>query len=68
MNLFRSEDHARNWDQFDPEMERTLLPLERWFEIFSGPFFRERGRHDYISWMRSKEGAAAFALLRSQLP
>ncbi len=68
MNLFRSEEHARNWDQFDPEMERTLLPLSRWAEIFSNPFFRERRRPDYISWLHSKTGALALNELLKDLP
>ena len=68
MNLFRSEEHARNWDRFDPAMAQTLLPVARWAEIFSNPFFRERGRSDYISWTRSDDGAAAFGKLRAAMP
>ena len=69
MNLFRSEEHARNWSGFDPAMEaRMLKPVADWADIFSNPFFRERGRGDYISWTRSEEGAAAFRELRGRLP
>lgn len=68
MNLFRSEEHARRWDGFDEAMEASLLPVARWADIFANPFFRERGRPDYISWCRSDEGRAAFGALRSQLP
>ncbi len=68
MNLFRSEEHARDWDGYDEAMAASLKPLAEWAEIFSNPFFRERGRADYISWTRSDEGAAAFGELRSQLP
>ncbi len=68
MNLFRSEEHARNWDGYDKSMSSSLMPLAEWADIFANPFFRERGRADYISWMRSDEGATAFAMLRSQLP
>jgi len=68
MNLFRSEEHAKRWDGFDPAMSSSLMPVAEWADIFSNPFFRERGRADYISWMRSDEGAAAFGDLRSRLP
>jgi hypothetical protein len=68
MNLFRSEEHARNWDGFTASMASSLMPVAEWADIFSNPFFRERGRPDYISWMRSEAGAAAFKALRARLP
>ena len=68
MNLFRSEEHARSWTGFDPAMESSLMPVAQWAELFSNPFFRERGRADYIGWMRSDEGVAAFGALRAGLP
>ncbi len=68
MNLFRSEEHARSWDGFDVSMERTLLPVSGWAQIFSNPFFRQRGRSDYISWARSDDGQAAFVSLRASMP
>ena len=68
MNLFRSEEHARNWNGFDSAMEASLMPVLEWADIFSNPFFRERGRSDYISWTRSDAGAAAFRELRGRLP
>ena len=68
MNLFRSEEHARRWDGFEAAMQASLMPVAEWADIFGNPFFRERGRADYISWTRSDAGAAAFAELRSRLP
>ncbi|MCP4222173.1 MAG: hypothetical protein GY773_02380 [Actinomycetia bacterium] len=68
MNLFRSEEHAHNWNGFDESMASSLKPVARWAEIFSNPFFRNRGRTDYISWTRSAEGAEAFKQLRADLP
>ena len=68
MNLFRSEEHARRWDGFDPSMAQAVKPVAEWADIFANPFFRERSRPDYLSWTRSEEGAAAFAALRSRLP
>ncbi|HZQ37780.1 MAG TPA: hypothetical protein VFD32_17750 [Dehalococcoidia bacterium] len=52
MNLFRSEEHARNWSEFDPAFIEQLRPLEFWAERFSAPLFRNRGRPDYISWLQ----------------
>ncbi len=68
MNLFRSEEHARNWVGYDDSMSAALKPVAEWADIFSNPFFRQRGRSDYISWTRSEEGGAAFKELRSRLP
>ncbi len=68
MNLFRSEEHAKRWDGYDEAMAGALKPVAEWADIFSNPFFRQRGRSDYITWTRSGDGAAAFKLLRSQLP
>lgn len=68
MNLFRSEDDARAWVGYDDLMRAALMPLADWADLFSNPFFRERGRSDYISWARSGQGAAAFGDLRARLP
>ncbi len=68
MNLFRSEEHARNWDGFDEAMISSLKPVAEWADIFSNPFFRERGREDYITWTRSDDGRAAWHDLRERLP
>jgi hypothetical protein len=59
MNLFRSEEHARNWAKFNLEFEKTLKPLSFWLEVFSGEMFRARTRPDFISWLRSEEGKKA---------
>ena len=67
MNLFRSEEHARDWEEFDPRMAHLLRPVEWWAETFSSPMFTERGRSDYISWVTGPEGAASFSGLRARL-
>ncbi len=68
MNLFRSEEHARNLPSFDAAMaDRMLQPVSWWAETFANPFFRERGRSDYVSWVLSDEGQAAFGQLRARL-
>ena len=50
MNLFRSEEHARNWAGFDPERVDTLQPLSYWAERFSAEMFHARLRSDFITW------------------
>lgn len=58
MNLFRSEEHARNWAQFDPGFVENLRPLAVWAEHFSAERHRERIRRDYISWLRGQRTAS----------
>ncbi|MDF1595206.1 MAG: hypothetical protein P1T08_03785 [Acidimicrobiia bacterium] len=64
MNLFRSEDHARNWDRYDDTMAASLRPVAEWADIFSNVYFRSRGRPDFVSWAKSEAGIEAFAELR----
>ena len=58
MNLFRSEEHARNWPEFKPYILESLKPLSFWLE--RKEMMRNRGRHDFISWY------AAWRLARAQ--
>jgi hypothetical protein len=30
MNLFRSEEHVRNWSLYDPISEESIMPLADW--------------------------------------
>jgi len=55
MNLFRSEEHIRNWDRFDPETEEGIIPLNDLVKLFSGNYFRRRLDSDWVS--RSREYA-----------
>jgi len=50
MNLFRSEEHARNWRGFQPHNLENLQPLAYWLERFSNEMMRNRAREDFISW------------------
>jgi hypothetical protein len=54
MNLFRSEEHARNWTQFDVAFLQNLQPLSVWAERFSAERHRARIRPDYISWLKAQ--------------
>ena len=55
MNLFRSEEHIRNWAQFDPAAEEGIVPLENVVKLFSGNNYRRRMDGDWVS--RSREYA-----------
>ncbi len=68
MNLFRSEEHARNWKGFDAGMDKTLRPAAFWADVFSERMFRERGRADYMTWLRSGEGRESIARLMAKMP
>ena len=53
MNFFRSEEHMRNWAQFDPNSEiHAIKPLADWMDGFSEEKFRVRGNRNYVSWRR----------------
>ncbi len=49
MNLFRSEEHARNWSGYDAEFADTLRPLAYWVDRFSADRHKARGATNYIS-------------------
>ena len=68
MNLFRSEEHARRWKMFKPEMEKTLRPVSFWADLFSEQLFRQRSRPDYMTWLRSDEGRESIASLLARMP
>jgi hypothetical protein len=42
MNLFRSEEHAKNWLQYDPVSAESIMPLSNCALAFSGPLYRNR--------------------------
>ena len=56
MNLFRSEEHARNWSGFKKESEGGLLSLGQYMEIFRAPYFQERVSDRYISSLPDLRG------------
>jgi hypothetical protein len=48
MNLFRSEEHARRWVDFDPASADGIKPVRELARAFSSPLFSERLKDDYI--------------------
>ena len=51
MNLFRSEEHLRNWASFAEGSDEGITPLPDLLKLFSGPYFRRRLDQDYVSRM-----------------
>ena len=49
MNLFRSEEHVRNWSQFKPGTEAGSLTLADAMAIMSTPRHRDRLSGHYVS-------------------
>jgi hypothetical protein len=52
MNLFRSEEHIRNWARFDPATAEGIIPLADVVKVFSGEFFQKRLSLEYVSHRR----------------
>jgi hypothetical protein len=48
MNLFRSEEHVRNWSQYDRESAEGTMPLRDYATLFGIRLFRERLEPDYV--------------------
>ena len=49
MNLFRSEEHARRWGQFNPASEQGFLSLQDLAGLFGTPTRRHMLDTDYLS-------------------
>ena len=58
MHLFRSEEHVRNWAEFEEGTEGGILSLPDIMAIFSTPKHTEKMSKDYVS--RASEFAAPF--------
>jgi hypothetical protein len=65
MNLFRSEEHVRNWAEFDPATEEGIIPLSDLVKLFSGSYFRKRMDSDWLS--RSREYARDMVATMTQI-
>ncbi len=65
MNLFRSEEHIRNWAQFTAGTEEGIIPLDDLVKLFSGRYFRKRLDPDWVS--HSKEYAKDMRVTLNEL-
>ena len=52
MNLFRSEEHIRNWSGFKADTEGGINKLSDVVGLFSLNFFTRRLDSDYVSQMQ----------------
>ncbi len=48
MHLFRSEEHVRRWERFDPDTADGIMPVANWFGVFDLPVFANRLDDDYL--------------------
>ena len=62
MNLFRSEEHARNWSEFDAVSAESIMPVADYASAFSGPLFRNRLDPDYLSFLHEYAAELFIAL------
>ncbi len=62
MNLFRSEEHVKNWAQYDSVSAESIMPLSNWAQTFSGPLFRNRLKPDYLAHIQEYAGEMILAL------
>ncbi|MBM9603659.1 hypothetical protein [Desulfopila inferna] len=58
MNLFRSEEHVKNWASYDPVSAESVIPVDVYAQAFSGPLFKNRLTPDYLS--RTQDYAGEF--------
>ena len=49
MNLFRSEEHVRNWSGFKEGTDDAILPLKDLMAIFETPHHRAKYSGDYVT-------------------
>ena len=57
MNLFRSEEHVRRWDQFNPSSEDGIISLADLVVLFGTESRRHLLDKDYVSRWLPKRGA-----------
>lgn len=63
MNLFRSEEHIRNWTRFDPATAEGIIQLPDLVKLFSGDFFQKRLSLEYVSRNRDYLGSFVAAIM-----
>ena len=56
MLFFRSEEHLKNWAQYDPSTDGGISQLEGIMSMFSSNLFKRRIDPDYFSNMKTYIG------------
>ncbi len=49
MGLFRSEEHAKNWVDYDPTSSDATMPLTHWAQALTTPSCRTRLETDTLT-------------------
>jgi len=62
MTFFRSEEHLRNWAQFELGKMEGVISLPDLVRLFSGSYFKRRMDTDYVSHMLEYMGEMAQAI------
>jgi hypothetical protein len=57
MNLFRSEEHVRNWSGFKAGTEDGIVELPDMVKLFSVDTFTRRMDSDYVSHIKGYRAA-----------
>ena len=65
MNLFRSEEHIRNWTGFVSGTDEGIIALPDLVKLFSGNYFRRRLDPDWVS--RSRQYGAEMVATMSEI-
>ena len=63
MNLFRSEEHARRWSQFNPASEEGFIALPDLVAFFGTETRQHMLDADYLSAWYPRRGAERMAVL-----
>ena len=51
MNLFRSEEHVKEWSAYDPISVESIMPVTDWAYVLGAKVFRKRLELDYFDRM-----------------
>jgi hypothetical protein len=62
MNLFRTEEHVKNWALYNPVSAESIMPFSNWATAFSGPLFKNRLKPDYLSHLKEYSAEMAKSL------
>ncbi|HSR12076.1 MAG TPA: hypothetical protein VLS90_11595 [Thermodesulfobacteriota bacterium] len=70
MNLFRSEEHVRNWNGYKPGTDEGIVRLDDMVRLFSVETFTRRMDPDYVSRIKEYRAGrnAAWAEIMKRSP
>ena len=68
MNLFRSEEHVRNWPSFDPDSSDGIMPLSDYMELFNAEDRKHKLDGNYVSYWQPLRLAAQPDVLPVRVP